>query len=199
MQNIINTLITDNNQYVKSIHFWSEFKSLISMLVNGHPIMTIIVLIMLSIPLFSKKSIKQKLLIVVLCILTCILTLFLFSGLSYLGNKYLHDDRDNYIANNLTTVSTQNGFDIYLDDKLKMMTVNTETGKYTSESLSGLQYAALNDELVHRFGIKTAITIMNQNKIYNKHDNLEMKFIYKEKYYRLITYTHDNSITVNVE
>lgn len=199
MQNIINTLITDNNQYVKSIHFWSEFKSLISMLVNGHPIMTIIVLIMLSIPLFSKKSIKQKLFIVVLCILTCILTLFLFSGLSYLGNKYLHDDRDNYIANNLTTVSTQNGFDIYLDDKLKMMTVNTETGKYTSESLSGLQYAALNDELVHRFGIKTAITIMNQNKIYNKHDNLEMKFIYKEKYYRLITYTHDNSITVNVE
>ena len=148
---------------------------------------------------FSKKSIKQKLLIVVLCILTCILTLFLFSGLSYLGNKYVHDDRDNYIANNLTTVSTQNGFDIYLDDKLKMMTVNTETGKYTSESLSGLQYAALNDELVNQFGVNTAIKIINNNKIYNKHNNLEMKFIYKEKYYVLVTSTHNHIINVNVK
>lgn len=209
MQKIINTLITDHNQYVKSIHFWSEFKSLISMLVNEHPIMTIIVLIMtiivlimISITLFSKKSIKQKLFIVVLCILTCTLTLFLFSGLSYIGHKYLHDDSDNYIASNLDAVSTQNGFDIYRDDSLtakEIMTVNTDTGKYTSKSLSGLQYAALNDELVNQFGVNTAIKIISNNKIYNKHNNLEMKFIYKEKYYRLITYTHDNTITVNVE
>lgn len=193
MQEIINTLITDHNRYVESINFWDEFKSWV------YPIPAIISLVTIVIVILCLDGLFNKILVSLQLILTLLVFAIIVTSTSYLGNKYLHNDADRYIAKNLNTVSTQNGFNIYLDDKLKIMTVNTETGKYTSESLSGLQYAALNDELVNQFGVNTAIKIISNNKIYNKHNNLEMKFVHKEKYYILVTSTHNHIINVNVK
>lgn len=198
MQEIINTLINEHNQYVKSINFWSEFRSLI----NGHIIITTLVLIIFFTTLFSCKSLKHKLLVIV----AYLLLPFIISGASYSTKKYLHDNTDEYIAKNLTTSLTQKptGFNIYTSensafDPENIMSVNMETKKYVPESLYGLQYAALNDELVNQFGVNAAIKIINNNKIYNKHNNLEIKFVYKEKYYILVTSTHNHIINVNVK
>ena len=152
--------------------------------------------------LFSCKSLKHKLLVIVVYLLLP----FVISGASYSTKKYLHDNTDEYIAKNLTTSLTRKptGFKIYTlensaFDSENIMSVNMETKKYVPESLYGLQYAALNDELVNQFGVNTAIKIINNNKIYNKHNNLEIKFIYKEKYYILVTSTHNHIINVNVK
>lgn len=202
MQSIVDKMIYEHNAYTQSVSFSDNAFQYIYV-----PIIfvTIIIIIHIIYMIYIKKKKSKWNIKLYSCILIGSVGIcLLYNGIDTLSKKHLHNDFDKYVATTMSTNLTQKGVAIVAITNTITpndgadIDIDTKTKTYTPKTLIGLQYAAINDELVKNFGINTTIDILQHNNI-NYNNNLSMNFVHKANYYTITTYRSGTVIKAKIQ